>query len=74
MVVAFSRSLFLKQFLPIDGLQILCGISVAIFLPILTSNNADAEDILVGLDTFDQFNALAEVVDGKPISRILWDS
>jgi methyl-accepting chemotaxis protein len=71
MSVAFSRSLFWKLFLPVGGLLIACGITAAIFLPILIRHNAEAEAVSVGLDTLKQFKTLRGYYTENVISKLV---
>lgn len=70
-MLAPSRSLFWKLFIPVGVLLFLCALSAAVFLPIVIQRNAEQEAISAGQDTVRQFKALRKYYTENVITKIL---
>lgn len=71
MMLAFSRSMFWKLFIPIGILLILSAIAAAIYLPSVIQSNAEQEAVSAGQDTVRQFKVLRQYYTENVVAKVL---
>ncbi len=71
MVIASSRSMFWKLFIPVAAMLLASAIAATLYLPSVIQRNAEQEAVSVGQDTVKQFKALRKYYTENVVSKIL---